>query len=413
MGTKKEARTTDNDVYFKKLVLLRIAGHNLSFRVSQDLFSSHQVDSGTSFLLKTIVSSDYGPFRKVLDLGCGYGPIGLSLNKVYADSSVHMVDRDALAIQYTRGNAELNGLCNIETYGSLGYDDIRTTDFDLIACNIPGKAGESVISHLLLGAAGYMVPGGIAAIVVVSALEAMVEKLLTTTPGIDIIFRGNRSGHAVFHYRLVKNKTAGGITATNALESGVYDRTQVTFSFRGLDYTMRTAWGLPDFDSRSYRTELLLEGIREARNRDVNRALVFNPGQGHIPVVLASLLRPGHITLADRDLLSLRYSEKNLVLNNYPAGQVTTSHQASIMPEGGDGQADIIVGTLREDEGTRALALTIDQAAKQLSPGGLLLFSGSSTAVTRLTSVIQNLKQHVIQDRRRKKGCSLLALKHK
>ncbi|HEY90672.1 MAG TPA: methyltransferase [Dehalococcoidia bacterium] len=410
MGTKKEARTTDNDVYFKKLLPLRIAGHNLNFRVSQDLFSSHQVDSGTRFLLKTIIANDYGPLRKVLDLGCGYGPIGLSLNKAYADSSVHMVDRDALAVEYTRRNTELNGLCNTSTYGSLDYDNVSTTDFDLIACNIPGKAGESVISHLLMGAADYLVPDGMVAIVVVSALETMVEKLLATTPGINIIFRGNHSGHAVYHYRFTKKKTAGSITAASALESGVYDRTRATFSFRGLEYAMRTAWGLPDFDSRSYRTGLLLEGIQESRNKDINRALVFNPGQGHAPVVLAGLLKPDHITLVDRDLLSLRYSETNLTLNNYPAGQVTTSHQAGIMLEG-DEQADIIIGTLREDEGTRALTLTVGQATEQLSPGGLLLLSGGSTAVTRLTDVIQTGKQYVIQGRRRKKGYSLLALK--
>ena len=409
MGTKNGTRTTGEDVYYKKLVPFRIAGQNLVFRVSQDLFSSYQVDSGTSFLLKTIVSAACGTYQKILDLGCGYGPIGLSLKKIYGDSSVHMVDRDALAVEYSRQNAGLNGLSDVTIYGSLGYDGVGATDFDLIASNIPGKAGEPVISHLILGAADYLNPDGMAAIVVVSALEAMVEKLLTTTPGITIVFRGKRSDHAVFHYRFTNRKPAGDMPATGSLDSGVYDRTQATFTFRGLEYTMRTAWGLPEFDSRSYHTELLLGGIQEVRNRNIKHALVFNPGQGHAPVVLTSLLEPGCITLVDRDLLSLRYSETNLSLNNYPARQVTTSHQAGIALNDRE-KADIITGTLREDEDTRALTLALEQAAEQLSPGGVLLLSGGSTAITRLTSVIQTRKQLVIKERRRKKGYSLLIL---
>ncbi len=128
----------DEDIYFHKTVDFHAGKINLRFRTSQALFSSHNVDIGTRFLLRSIIESDYKPGR-ILDMGCGYGPLGLTLKKLYPDSHVEMVDRDALAIAYSRQNAELNGLAGVEICGSLGYDDVQRTDFDLITCKYTGK----------------------------------------------------------------------------------------------------------------------------------------------------------------------------------------------------------------------------------------------------------------------------------
>ena len=412
MGTEDRGMATGRDAFFKKLVSLRCAGQTLHFRVSQDLFSSHQVDFGTGFLLRTLVPSEHAPFRKVLDLGCGYGAIGLALKKAFGESSVHMVDRDALAVEYSRQNAELNGLSDVEVYGSLGYDDVRAEDFDLITCNIPGKAGEPVISHLLRDAADYLRPGGMVAVVVVTPLEAAVEQALTGTPDVDIIFRGARSGHAVFHYRFTDNRRGADRSRMSALDRGVYHRTKETFSYQGLEYPMQTARGLPEFDSRSYHTELLLEGIRGLRNQSAKRVVVFNPGPGHVPVVLSGLLKPDDIVLVDRDLLSLRYSRNNLALNGWPAERVTLAHQVGIALEDGE-QADIIAGTLQENEGTEALTLTARQATDQLSQDGVFLLSAGSTAVTRVEGMIRTRNQLRIQGRKRWKGNSFLIARRK
>ena len=147
-------------MYFKKLLTFRFWKQEMQFRVSQDLFSSLQVDVGTQFLLRAIQDLDPGQFSKILDLGCGYGPIGATLKKLNGMASVHMVDRDALAVEYSRQNADLNCLSGVSVYGSLGYDDVRCKDFDLIASNIPAKAGHEVISHLLRDAVYYLRPGG-------------------------------------------------------------------------------------------------------------------------------------------------------------------------------------------------------------------------------------------------------------
>ncbi|HUV44426.1 MAG TPA: hypothetical protein VMW13_06310, partial [Dehalococcoidales bacterium] len=88
------------------------------------------------------------------------------------------------------------------------------------------------------------------------------------------------------------------------------------------------------------------------------------------------------------------------------------SHQVGIALEDGE-QADIIAGTLRENEGTEALALTAGQAAGQLSPDGVFLLSAGSTSITRVEGAIRTRNQLRIQERKRWKGNSLLIARHK
>ena len=170
------------DSYFKKEVSLHYEGQDIRFRVAQDLFSSFEVDSGSRLLLRSLADADISKVRKVLDLGCGYGVIGLALKAAYRSGSVQMVDRDALAVEYSRQNAALNGLDDIEAYGSLGYDDVAERDFDLIASNIPGqgrRAGDYAPSprSRALPQARCMV-----AVVVVAALPSTVAAVLVLAP---------------------------------------------------------------------------------------------------------------------------------------------------------------------------------------------------------------------------------------
>jgi len=158
------------DAYFKKDVTYNYRGENLKFHVSQSLFSSHDIDLGTKRLLRTIETEGLNKYDKVLDLGCGYGPIGISLKSFYEPSIVHMVDRDALALEFSKQNVELNNLSDIKIYGSLGYDDVTEKDFDFIVSNIPAKVGEPVLSHILEDARFYLRPRGKVAVVVIDAI---------------------------------------------------------------------------------------------------------------------------------------------------------------------------------------------------------------------------------------------------
>jgi len=398
----------DEDVYYHKTVTFRAWKHSLQFRTSQELFSSHDMDIGTKFLLRTIVEADYVSFYRILDAGCGYGPLGLTLKNLHKDSIVHMFDRDALAVEYSRQNAELNELIGVETYGSLGYDDVRRADFDLIVANIPGKAGESVITYLLREARYYLAPGGLAAIVVVAPLETTVTKILEDTPGAEIVLKRTRSGHAVFHYRFT-GATGSPKPEQNGFERGVYHRKNVTIRLEKLEYPVQTAFGLPEFDSLSYGSEMLVKALHSARDLTVHRAVVFNPGQGHVPVALWKLIRPENITLVDRDLLALRYSRLNLTLNECPPERVGISHRVGTGSDSEE-KTDLFVGVLREEEGKNATFLALDQAADKLSANGMIIVSAGSTAITRLVTYIESQNLLRIRTRERWRGNSLLVL---
>src|SRR5579859_1341221 len=99
-----------NDPYYKKTISYTLDTYNFAFKVSQDLFSSLDVDRGTQRLLRTFLFEKIDSFTKVLDLGCGYGSIGIFLKKICPKAQVHMVDRDALAVEYAKENALLNDI---------------------------------------------------------------------------------------------------------------------------------------------------------------------------------------------------------------------------------------------------------------------------------------------------------------
>ena len=396
------------DVYYKKTLSFRYARQTLRFRVSQDLFSSFDVDVGTRRLLRTLLHVDAAACRRVLDLGCGYGPIGLTLKKLDGQRVVHMVDRDALAVDYSRQNAELNGVPDVEIYGSLGYDDLTAADFDLVISNLPAKAGPPVLSCLLREARFCLRPGGRMAIVVVDSLEPAVAELLAD-PGIQILLRRSWPGHVVFHCRFAGQPDDTARPKESAFQRGVYHRADTLISFRGLSFPMRTVYNLPELDSLDFRTELLLKGLQEIREVPLRRALVFNPGQGHLPVALWKLFRPEKTLLADRDLLSLRCSQKNLILNGCPEESIALSHQVGILAPG-QGPFDLVTAVLREEEGTKATASTMEQAVAQAVPGGRIVVVAGSTLITRLVGTLEHDERVKIRRRERGKGQSLLVL---
>jgi 16S rRNA (guanine1207-N2)-methyltransferase len=405
------------DVYLKKRVDLRVKDRRLTFAVSQSLFSSHQVDVGTLQLLKTLEDTRLPEGSKVLDLGCGYGPLGLTLGALNQGAEVHLVDRDALAVAFSQLNAEQNSLSGARAYGSLGYDEVQARDFDLIVANIPGKAGETVIRALLLDARAFLALTGWVAIVVVAPLERLVTGILND-PGIEILHHQTAQGspgrpYAVFHYRF----TQPGPDApwVSGLDRGIYDREELAFVVEDMTLPMRTAHGLPEFDTLSFRTQLLVKAIRDLEEEPGSIA-VFNPSQGHVPVVLwrAFAARSSGslaMILTDRDLLSLRYARMNLVAHGCEASTIESSHLVDLLPD--DRSPDLLVGVLREDEGPSPLEHALIRLAGALRPGAQLLIAGGSTPVTRVVDAKEIGKLLRLVKRKRNKGNSTALLQRR
>lgn len=118
----------------------------LSFRTDAGVFSKTRVDFGTHLLLQNL--PDALGKKRILDLGCGYGIIGLSLAKAYPDSFITLVDVNQRALLLTRLNAENNQIENIDIIESNLYEKIEGK-YDLIISNPPFRAGKRVVHQIV------------------------------------------------------------------------------------------------------------------------------------------------------------------------------------------------------------------------------------------------------------------------
>ncbi len=388
--------------YFKKTVAYNYRGRDLKFDVSQSLFSSQDIDTGTKHLLKTLSDQKFDNCNKVLDLGCGYGPIGISLKSFCPTSEVHLVDRDALALEYSRQNEIQNDLQNLKIYGSLSYDNISDKDFDLIVSNIPAKVGEAVLSHILLDGRFYLRPNGIMAVVVIDAIGDFVTKVLETNKDVNILFYKRWPGHLVFHYQF--SQKGSSVIPNN----DIYTRGQKTVPFGNSKILIETVYGLPEFDTLSYETEMFLDKIRTFKNRQIVKVIIFNHGQGFIPVALSNISKTSKIILADRDMLALRISRRNLLSNGHGEDKIIIFHEVGLPKID---SPDLIMGVLDEKDDPKVHLMFLKQIAELLTLNGMVVLASGSTPITRLETSIQKEKLFEVLERRKSKGKSLLVLK--
>ena len=152
----------------------RLRGHELTFHSRWGLFSPRRVDEGTRLLIDHLAARETDD---CLDLGCGYGPIGLTMARLAPKGQTYLVDKDFVAVEYARKNAELNSLQNCHALLSDGFSDLpRERRFDVIASNLPAKAGNEAYYILFSDARDHLAAGGRFYVVTLSGLRRFVER---------------------------------------------------------------------------------------------------------------------------------------------------------------------------------------------------------------------------------------------
>jgi 16S rRNA (guanine1207-N2)-methyltransferase len=132
-------------------------GELLTFVVDAGIFASHGLDPGTALLIEnlTLRRTD-----RVLDLGCGWGAVGVAAAKSAPDGRVVLTDVNRRAARLARGNLERNRVQNAEVrVGSL-YAPVVGETFDVIATNPPFHAGRPLVLRILSEAPDHLVPDG-------------------------------------------------------------------------------------------------------------------------------------------------------------------------------------------------------------------------------------------------------------
>lgn len=128
-------------------------GTNLKFIVDNGVFSKNNVDFGSSLLLRELIIKK--ETTKVLDVGCGYGPIGITIAKCHPLLNVDMVDINLRALGLAKKNATLNNVDNVAIFESNIYENV-TSKYDLIITNPPIRAGKNIVHSILLEGYNYL-----------------------------------------------------------------------------------------------------------------------------------------------------------------------------------------------------------------------------------------------------------------
>jgi 16S rRNA G1207 methylase RsmC len=150
-----------------------LRGQHLRLHSTWGLFSPRQVDEGSRLLIDHL---EIGPAFDCLDLGCGYGVLGLIMARLAPAGRTTMVDKDFVAVEYARKNAHLNRIDNCEVFLSNGFSAIGERRYDLIVSNLPAKVGRELLYLYLYDAREHLRPGGAFYVVTISGLRRFIER---------------------------------------------------------------------------------------------------------------------------------------------------------------------------------------------------------------------------------------------
>ena len=150
-----------------------LLGHSFTFRTTWGLFSPRGIDEGSRLLLDHL---DFPGDTDSIDLGCGYGPLGLAIARSAPQGRHTLLDKDFVAVEYARRNATLNGLDNVEVLLSNGFDQVPPRTYDLVVSNLPAKTGKELYYLYFYDALARLQPGGRIYVVTITGLRRFIQR---------------------------------------------------------------------------------------------------------------------------------------------------------------------------------------------------------------------------------------------
>lgn len=144
-----------------KEISVNILDHKFIFNTDNGVFSKNKLDYGTNLLIKNVLKLHL--YGDVLDLGCGYGPIGIVLKKL-RDVNVTMVDVNKRGVHLSKMNAKKNGVI-VNVINSMGFNDI-SENFDFIISNPPIRIGKENLYSLINDGVKHLKKDGLMLIVI-------------------------------------------------------------------------------------------------------------------------------------------------------------------------------------------------------------------------------------------------------
>lgn len=165
------------DIHFKQDVL----GHPFEFYTTWGIFSPEKLDDGSLMLLDYI---DFKSDDNSIDLGCGYGVLGMTAARECPDGQHLLIDKDFVAVEYARLNCQKNQLTNTHVQLSNGFNQVdNNLTFSLVMSNLPAKVGKEQHYLYLLDAYQRMTAGGRFYVVTINGLRQFMKRAFTEVFG--------------------------------------------------------------------------------------------------------------------------------------------------------------------------------------------------------------------------------------
>jgi len=319
------------DFYSHREVPFRYRGLDFRFALSQELFSSQDIDRGSRLLLKALSRFlDETPLQggiPLLDAGAGIGVLGIcaagALRAAGASPIARLQDRDDLARRFSLRNARGNGLgeealtCHTEPL----LDVPPGSHFSLILSNVPAKAGLPVLEDLVPRSLKLLSPGGRVFLVVVRPLAALFRGAILRA-GALLLQEEASPGHSVFVYGCNEKRSdqeAGGLPGQAGFlaDHPAYLRWSGPGTLEGISFHLDTFHSAPGFDAPGGALEAGAALLRKTRFVPPPGLplLIHEGGQGQFPLWLISPAGPEQppLYLSGRNIISLEAARHNLV----------------------------------------------------------------------------------------------------
>lgn len=173
---------------------MSVRGLELRLRTDAGVFSRGGLDRGSELLAEAL---GLGPCELILDLGCGYGVLGIVAARLSQGGHVILTDVNERAAALARANVKANGLTNAEVRVGDLYEPVRDLAFDHIVCNPPIRAGRAVVDRIVSEAPAHLFERGHLWLVARTrqGADALRERMARTFGNAEIVRRG--SGYKV------------------------------------------------------------------------------------------------------------------------------------------------------------------------------------------------------------------------
>jgi len=198
----KSKRSGDEHYYARQpkskprfgLIRTHLRGHFFGFLTSSSVFSKKRVDLGTRLLIESMVLPEQG---YVLDLGCGYGAVGIAAAVSSPDLHVVMADINERAVWLAKENAKRNNAHNTEVRHGFLYEPLESMQFNVILCNPPISAGMQIVLSIVIGAPEHLKRDGLFQMVVRSRIggKRLLNELEKAFGNVEILAK--KSGYWV------------------------------------------------------------------------------------------------------------------------------------------------------------------------------------------------------------------------